>query len=68
MAGRSPLASREHALNLYRQLLSFSNRLPKGQQRDDSVRQVRESFRANAQVDDASKASQEQGRPEGGWL
>ncbi|CAN0542881.1 unnamed protein product [Ectocarpus sp. 12 AP-2014] len=56
MAGRVPLASRDHALNVYRQLLSLSKRLPSGQQRDDAVQSVRESFRANAGVTDPSKA------------
>lgn len=59
MAGRVPLASRDHALNVYRQLLSLSKRLPSGQQRDDAVQNVRESFRANAGVTDPSKASRE---------
>lgn len=59
MAGRVPLASRDHALYVYRQLLSLSKRLPSGQQRDDAVQNVRESFRANAGVTDPSKASRE---------
>lgn len=59
MAGRVPLASRDHALNVYRQLLSLSKRLPSGRQRDDAVQSVRESFRANAGVTDPSKASRE---------
>lgn len=59
MAAKVPLASRQHALNLYRQLLSLSKRLPSGQQREDAVRGVRESFRSNAGVTDPSKASAE---------
>lgn len=57
MTAKVPVASREYALNLYRQLLSFSKRLPAGQQRDDAVRGVREKFRANAEVTDPTKAS-----------
>lgn len=56
MAAKLPVASREYALSLYRQLLSLSKRLPSGQQRDDAVRSVRESFRTNAEVIDPSKA------------
>lgn len=59
MSAKVPLASRQHALNLYRQLLSLSKRLPSGRQRDDAVRSVRESFRDNAGVTDPSKASME---------
>lgn len=57
MASKVPVASRGYALNLYRQLLSLSRRLPSGQQRDDAVRSVREGFRTNAEVTDPSKAS-----------
>lgn len=59
MAAKVPLTSRQHALNLYRQLLSLSKRLPSGQQRDEAVQGVRESFRSNAGVTDPSKASVE---------
>ncbi|CAN0070290.1 unnamed protein product [Scytosiphon promiscuus] len=57
MSGRVPLASREHVLNLYKQLLTLSKRLPTAQQRDDAVQGVRESFRASVEVTDPSKAS-----------
>lgn len=57
MAAKVSVASREYALNLYRQLLSLSKRLPSGQQRDDAVRSVRQGFRTNAEVTDPSKAS-----------
>lgn len=59
MSGRVPLASREHALNLYKQLLTLSKRLPTAQQRDDAVQGVKESFRASVEVTDPSKASKE---------
>ncbi|CAM9739879.1 unnamed protein product [Hapterophycus canaliculatus] len=58
MSGRAPLASREHVLNIYRQLLTLSKRLPTAQQRDDAVQGVRESFRASTKVTDPSKVNE----------
>lgn len=56
MTGRVPSMSRGNLLGLYRQLLESSKRLPMGQQRDDAVRNVKDRFRANAQVTDPMKA------------
>lgn len=55
MARRLPSVTREYTLSLYKQLLSYSKRLPKGKQRDDAVIDVKKHFRENVNVSDELK-------------